>query len=65
MTLIDKLGQQWMTLGRPFESLAVLDHAIDLYPNDASARQRLVGLQVSLGLEQQAFEHLRWLVQRQ
>ena len=63
--LLDKLGQQWMTAGRPFESLEVLEGAIAIYPNDAGIRQRLVGLQVSLGLEQRAAEHLQWLVQRQ
>ena len=65
LKLLDKLGQQWMTAGRPFESLEVLESAIAIYPEDASVRQRLVGLQVSLGLEQRAAEHLQWLVQRQ
>ena len=63
--LLDKLGQQCMTAGRPFESLEVLEQAVTLYPEDGLLRQRLVGLQVSLGLEQQAYEHLKWLVQHQ
>lgn len=63
--LLDKLGQQWMTGGRPFESLQVLATAVRLYPDYSSVRQRLVGLQMSLGLEQQAYEHLQWLVQHQ
>ena len=40
LTLLDKLGQQWMTAGRPFESLEVLESAIAIYPEDASVRQR-------------------------
>jgi tetratricopeptide (TPR) repeat protein len=65
LPLLDKLGQQWMSKGRPFESLSVLSKAITFYPEDASVRQRLVGLQASLGLEEQAYEHLQWLVQHQ
>ena len=63
--LLDKLGQQWMTMGHPFESVSVLQSAVEFHPGNAAIRQRLIGLQISLGLEQDAYEHLRWLVQRQ
>ncbi len=62
--LLDKLGQQWVGVGRPFESIEVLKSAIARYPDEPDFRHKLVGLQASLGLESESFEHLQWLVQR-
>ncbi|MBB3208869.1 tetratricopeptide (TPR) repeat protein [Rhodopirellula rubra] len=53
-----------MQQGRPFETVEVLRQAVAAYPNDASARRDLAGLLASLGLQSEAGEHLRWLVQR-
>jgi tetratricopeptide (TPR) repeat protein len=63
-SLLDKLGQLYMTAGRPFQSVAVLQTAIASYPDDAGFRQRLVGLLAALGLEAESVEHMQWLVQR-
>ncbi len=62
--LLDKLGQQWMNVGRPFESVEVLRRAIDLYPTDVDLRTKMVSAQSSLGLQREAAEHLQWLIQR-
>ncbi len=65
MKLLDKLGQQCINAGRPFDSIDVLNQAVEFYPSDPIVRQKLLGLQVSVGLEREAAEHLQWLVQRQ
>ncbi|QDT05961.1 ASPIC and UnbV [Rubripirellula lacrimiformis] len=62
--LFDKLGQQFMTAGRPFETMAVLDRAIAQYGADADLRRKMVSVQASLGLQRDAAVHLRWLIQR-
>ncbi len=62
--LWDKLGEQYVNAGRPFESVAVLKSAIARYPDETDLRQKLVGLQAAIGIEWEAAEHLQWLVQR-
>ena len=62
--LLDELGRLWMTAGRPFEAVAVLESAVAQHPEEPSLRRDLGGLQASLGMELQAAEHLQWLVQR-
>ena len=62
--LLDKAGQAWMRIGRPFEALAVLQTAVELYPNDRKIHTDLAGLLAALGLEQEAGVHLRWLIMR-
>jgi len=62
--LLDKQAQQWMNLGRPFETLAVLERAIIAFPDDVDLRTKMVGTQSSLGLQWEAKEHLQWLIQR-
>ncbi|WP_186776241.1 FG-GAP-like repeat-containing protein [Rubripirellula reticaptiva] len=63
--LLDKVGRQWVTLGRPFEALQVLESLVETFPDDAARRADLAGLQGSLGLEYRAAEHLQYLVQHQ
>jgi tetratricopeptide (TPR) repeat protein len=62
--LMDKLGQQWMNVGRPFESLDILGQAIKQYPDDVELIGKMVGLQAMLGLQWESSEQLRWLIQR-
>ena len=59
-----KLGQEYMNLGRPFDSIRVMEEAVSAYPQVADYRLKLVGLQLAVGLEFESQEHLRWLVQR-
>ncbi|MCG8651622.1 MAG: hypothetical protein MI861_17405, partial [Pirellulales bacterium] len=62
--LMDKYARLWMVMGRPFESVAALEAAVKAHPDQRSLRRDLGGLQSALGLEQKAFTHLKWLVQR-
>ncbi len=62
--LLNKLGREWMNVARPFESVKVLEDAIAAYPDDHELRQKLVGLQAALGMQDQSVQHLSWLVQR-
>ncbi|MDA9857375.1 FG-GAP-like repeat-containing protein [Rubripirellula sp.] len=62
--LYDRLGQQYVNAGRPFETIDLLQVAIKRYADDPLLRQKLVGLQAALGMQQEAKEHLQWLVQR-
>jgi tetratricopeptide (TPR) repeat protein len=61
--LFDKLTQQWTIAGRPFESLAVLQDAIDKHPSYPPFRFDLTGLAALIGMEQVSIEHLKWLAQ--
>ncbi len=62
--LLNKLGGEWMNVGRPFESVEAMKAAVLHYPDDADFRQKLVGLQTALGMQWESLEHLQWLVQR-
>ena len=62
--LLIKLGQEWMNVGRPFESIRVMEVAVAAYPDVPDYRLKLVGLQAALGLEFESRQHLQWLVQR-
>ena len=62
--LLNKLGQQWMNAGRPFDSIRALEIAVDKYPHDPELRTKLVGLQSALGMQHESAQHLQWLVQR-
>ncbi|QEG00654.1 ASPIC and UnbV [Stieleria maiorica] len=48
---------------RPFETIAVLRDAVQVYPDVLEIRQNLASLLARVGLQHQAAEHLRWLVQ--
>ncbi len=63
-SLLDKTGQAWMRIGRPFEALAVLQMAVEQYPNDRKIHTDLAGLLAALGLEHEAGVHLHWLIMR-
>lgn len=63
--LLDKVGRQWMSLGRPFDAMSVVESIVQRFPDDAIKRADLAGLQASLGLEHRAAEHLQYLVQHQ
>ncbi|MDG2220216.1 MAG: FG-GAP-like repeat-containing protein [Rubripirellula sp.] len=62
--LYDRLGQQYVNAGRPFETIDLLQVAVKQYADDPLLRQKLVGMQAALGMQQEAKEHLQWLVQR-
>ncbi len=61
--LIQKAGSQWMALGQPYRTIKVLRKAVTVHPSNAHFRQILIGTLNSVGLEREAFEHLKWLVQ--
>lgn len=59
-----KLGQEYVNVGRPFESIRVLKAAVEAYPDVVDYRMKLVGMQMALGLEFESRQQLQWLVQR-
>ena len=59
-----KLGQEYMNLGRPFDSIRVMEAAVQAHPEVVDYRMKLVGLQLAVGLEFESQKHLQWLVQR-
>lgn len=59
-----KLGQEYMNVGRPFESIRVLKAAVEAYPEVVDYRMKLVGMQMVVGLEFESRQQLQWLVQR-
>ncbi|MGI9445026.1 MAG: FG-GAP-like repeat-containing protein [Rubripirellula sp.] len=59
-----KLGQEYMNVGRPFESIRVLKAAVEAYPEVVDYRMKLVGMQMAVGLEFESRQQLQWLVQR-
>ncbi|WP_442505407.1 FG-GAP-like repeat-containing protein [Novipirellula sp. SH528] len=61
--LFDKLAQQWTVAGRLFESLSVLQDAINKYPSYPPFRLDLAGLGTLTGMEQLSIEQLKWLAQ--
>ncbi len=61
---LDKLGQQFMNAGKPFDALDAAVLSVEHSPQDPVLRQKLVGLQASLGMQRDSADHLRWLVQR-
>ncbi|WP_218933743.1 FG-GAP-like repeat-containing protein [Rubripirellula lacrimiformis] len=63
--LQDKIGKQWMVLGRPFDAVATLESIVADHPDHVAARTDLAGLLGSLGLQQRAKIHLQYLVQHQ
>lgn len=59
-----KLGQEYVNVGRPFESIRVLKVAVEAYPDVVDYRMKLVGMQMAVGLEFESRQQLQWLVQR-
>lgn len=59
--LYNKLAEQWMVAGQPFEALAIQQALISKNPSFIQARFDLAGLASMLGLEQIATEQLKWL----
>jgi len=59
-----KLGQEYVNVGRPFESIRVLKAAVEAYPDVVDYRMKLVGMQMAVGLEFESRQQLQWLVQR-
>ncbi len=49
---------------RPFEAIAILRDALENYPDVLEIRQNLASLLSRVGLQNEAAEHLQWLVQR-
>ncbi len=62
--LFEKLGEQFMALGRPFEALQSLRENVAAHPSEAKGRELAVGMMTRLGLEREAAAHLKWLIQR-
>ncbi len=62
---LDRVGQEFMAAGRPFDALRTLERIVASHPENVKARADLAGLAASLGLEFRAAEHLQFLVQRQ
>ncbi|MAI33444.1 MAG: hypothetical protein CBE00_07420 [Planctomycetaceae bacterium TMED240] len=59
-----KLGQEYVNVGRPFESIRVLKVAVEAFPDVVDYRMKLVGMQMAVGLEFESRQQLQWLVQR-
>ncbi len=53
-----------MAAERPFDAIAVLREAVGSHPNVIQIRQNLASLLARVGLQNEAAEHLQWLVQR-
>ncbi len=62
--LLNQLGQQYVNAGRPFDSVELMELAVERYPDDPELRRKLVGLQAALGIQWEAADNLQWLVQR-
>ena len=54
-----------MAAEQPFETIAVLRGAVKQYPNAMQIRQNLASFLSRVGMQNEAAEHLIWLVQRQ
>jgi tetratricopeptide (TPR) repeat protein len=61
--LFDKLAQQWTAAGSLFESLTVLQQAIEKYPSYPPFRFDLAGLGTLIGMERISVEQMQWLTQ--
>ncbi len=64
LSLYDKQGRLLMKMGRPFESLALIEQAVSIYPNNPTLHRDIAGLQLSMGLVSRGAEHLKWLAMR-
>ena len=53
-----------ITAERPFDTITILRDAVEQYPDDRTIRQNLASILAQVGLQHEAAEHLRWLVQR-
>ncbi len=53
-----------ITAERPFDTIAVLREAVEDYPENLQIRQNLASFLARVGLQNEAAEHLQWLVQR-
>ncbi len=53
-----------ITAERPFDTIAILRDAVEDYPDDLEIRQNLASFLARVGLQNEAAEHLQWLVQR-
>ncbi|MCG8650448.1 MAG: FG-GAP-like repeat-containing protein [Pirellulales bacterium] len=62
--LLDKLAQQWMLAGSPYETLAVLQRANDQHPDIPQIKFDLAGLGAMLGLPDAFMPSLIWLAKR-
>lgn len=60
---LDKLGRQWMNVGKPYEAVDVLLRMVEIDPGDAQTRRDLAGLLGALAMERRAAPHLQYLVQ--
>lgn len=62
--LMDKVVEQQIAAGRPFDAIDSLQLMIDRYPDHPQARFDLAGLATMLGTPRLALPSLRWLMQR-
>ncbi len=53
-----------ITAERPFDTIAILQNAVKQYPDNLKIRQNLASFLARVGLQNEAAEHLQWLVQR-
>ncbi len=53
-----------ITAERPFDTIAILRDAVEDYPDVLQIRQNLATFLARVGLQNEAAEHLQWLVQR-
>ncbi len=65
LSLFDKQAQAFVGGGKPFAAVAVLQQAIEQFPNQPNPRYDLAGLATMLGITNEAIEPLQWLLQRQ
>jgi len=63
-SLLDKLVEQSVFAGQPFDAIDLLFETLELYPDHPQARYDLAGLSTMLGIPQTAVTPLRWLMQR-
>ncbi len=61
--LLDKLTQELVRGGNPFDAIEILQESIDRYPSRVETRYDLAGLATMLGLPEAAIPSLQWLAQ--
>lgn len=62
--LLDKLAEQQVAGGRPFDAIDTLQRITGQYPDDPQVRFDLIGLATMIGASRSAIPHLQWLMQR-
>lgn len=59
-----RLAGVYVADARPFDAVETLERTLKTHPNQKEVRQNLVSYLAQVGLQDQADQHMRWLVQR-